>query len=60
MSRYKFYNVEIDGVTYKVQAFDSEDARESAMEIDIGSRVERKYVRDTVKDEDSVRVWRED
>jgi hypothetical protein len=60
MGRYGFYEVEVDGVKYKVQAFDASDAREQALDIDVGGRAERKRLGDTVHDEDSIRVTRED
>jgi hypothetical protein len=60
MSRFGFYEVEVDGVKYKVQALSADDARESALDIDIGGRAERKRLGDTVHDEDSIRVTRED
>lgn len=60
MSRFGFYEVEVDGVKYKVQALNSDDAREQTLDIDIGGRSERKRLGDTVQDEDSIRVSRED
>ncbi len=59
MSRYKFYTVTIDGVEYKVQGHDEEDAREQALDIDIGGRAERKYIRDTIDEDTEISVERD-
>jgi len=60
MGRDRVYNVTIGETTYRVRGYDEADAREEALNIDIGGRAERKYVRETVSEEDDIRVELDD